>query len=64
MGCHSHLGANPDEHKDWVISRLGEARYAALIEKAREIPRLRKADLEAIYSHYKAKLEALEKQAA
>ncbi len=29
--CHRHLGENPDEHRAWMLKRLGEKRYNALV---------------------------------
>ncbi len=32
-GCHSFLGGNPQEHREFVLARLGQERYDALQQR-------------------------------
>lgn len=33
-GCHGYFTANPHDHRDWVLSKLGKPRYDLLVLKA------------------------------
>jgi hypothetical protein len=63
-GCHDFFAANPHLHTEWMEKRLGLTRFWELKLRGQEIPRLRKADMDALYAHYKAKLAELERRAA
>tara|TARA_A100001011_G_scaffold338019_1_gene368578 strand:- start:978 stop:1391 length:414 start_codon:yes stop_codon:yes gene_type:complete len=32
-GCHSYLGGNPQEHREFVLARLGQRKYDALQQR-------------------------------
>jgi len=32
-GCHSYLGGNPQEHREFVLEKLGQERYDALQQR-------------------------------
>lgn len=34
FGCHQHMGAHPQEHRDFFFKRLGEKKYDALTIRA------------------------------
>lgn len=34
-GCHSYLGSNPHDHREWWIEKIGKDRYDALTVRAR-----------------------------
>lgn len=36
MGCHSYFGANPHEHKEFFLTRLGDGMYQILLELKRD----------------------------
>ena len=56
-GCHSYLGANPLEHTEFMIKRLGQEKFDELLHRARQIG---KPDINALTLYYKACLEAEE----
>lgn len=60
FGCHKRLGENPMEFAAWIRGYLGDVRYEALTERHRKIVKRTKADLEALYQHFKGELAALE----
>ena len=56
-GCHSYLGANPLEHTEFMIKRLGQERFDMLTHRA-NIPQ--KIDKIAIGLYVRAKINELE----
>ena len=42
-GCHSYMGANPSEHRQRIIDKLGAHRFEALQERANDTSRGRQA---------------------
>lgn len=52
-GCHNNLGDSPHDHKQFVLNQLGEGAYQILLEKKRQVLRIRKADEREIAKHYR-----------
>lgn len=57
-GCHFYFTAHPNDHRDFFLERLGEAKYNALMLRANNV---HKVDLVAIELYLKQKLENLAK---
>ncbi len=60
-GCHSYLGANPIEFREWIKKYLGEPKYTVLVHLANARMRFSKAILEDVYQHLKSELMRMTK---
>lgn len=58
-GCHSYLGANPIEFKQWIHNYLGTTKYTVLVHLANARMRFSKAILEDVYQHLKSELKRM-----
>jgi hypothetical protein len=58
------MGENPDEHFNLYIKIFGAGCHQVLTQKANRIMRRRKADLDAMLTHYKTELARLKEQRA
>jgi len=52
-GCHNWLGEHPHEHHVFMVNKLGEGGYDLLVEKARSICKISKAERKTIARHYR-----------
>jgi len=43
-GCHSFLGANPEDHREFFLKRLGQEKYDALVRRAHTPTKFSKED--------------------
>lgn len=59
FACHQRLGENPVDFAKWIEEHIGRWLMDILREKAHQIVRLRKQDLEDIYQHLKAEYEKM-----
>lgn len=60
--CHQRLGENPYDFAKWAEERLGKGLCEILREKSRQLVRLRKADLEALYQHLREQYKAMQEK--
>lgn len=59
-GCHSHLGGNPELHREWYRDQIGEDNYRLLELRARKITKFTPSDLEWLYQRMKDRLRELD----
>lgn len=63
-GCHSHLGGNPIEFANWILSHLTPKDYLLLTALAGRIVPLKKHDLDDIHANLKASWEDMQARRA
>lgn len=58
--CHKLVGDDPDEHRRWMLKRLGEVRYDDLRKRKNTmIVRYKPADKKALRAHFREQLEQM-----
>ena len=60
-GCHQRLGSNPDDHRQWMVNKVGEGMINILRDKREDIGLAKsiKKNLKDVAKHYKAEYERL-----
>lgn len=54
FSCHQRLGENPVEFTQWAEEKLGRERLERLQQRARQVVKMTKHDLEDLYQHMRA----------